>query len=256
MADSIPTAPVPPPLPAQSVPPTTPSAPPVDLKPGWKTSEAWISFVTLIIGVIPSSGLTTNAPLLTQIVGMVIAALAALHYTGQRVALKRAALLTANAPVEMSKNATRLSIALMLFAIGAAGATQISCGGALNCQDPQNAQSTSCRVVGDIIDCTGVSSVATGVEVVEPIVAKLIASAKQPDGSIKWSLIEPQLVDLALQYGTCVIAEIFEGHKQGSAASATLARSADSRDDYAQEFDRIRAQVAPGRKVKMAGALL
>jgi hypothetical protein len=249
MADSIPTAPIPPPLPA-------PATPPADLKPGWKTSEAWISFVTLIIGVIPSSGLTTNAPLLTQIVGMVISALAALHYTGQRVSLKRAALLGTGAAASAGKSASGVSVALLLLAIGVAGSTQISCAGALNCQDPKNAQSTSCRVVGDIVDCTGVSSVATGVEVVEPIVAKLIESAKQPDGSIKWSLIEPQLVDLGLQYGTCVIAEIFEGRMHGGAGPTMLARSTAVQNDIAQEFDRIRARVAPGRKVKVAGALL
>jgi len=65
------------------------SSPAIGLKPGWQSSEAWITLLTMILGAIPSSGLTTNAPLLARVVGMAIAALAALHYTAQRTSLKR-----------------------------------------------------------------------------------------------------------------------------------------------------------------------
>lgn len=61
----------------------------------------------MILGAIPSSGLTANAPLFAQIVGMLIAALAAFNYTVQRTALKRAHLAVqmagASAPITSSK---------------------------------------------------------------------------------------------------------------------------------------------------------
>jgi hypothetical protein len=58
----------------------------------------------MILGAIPSSGLVDNAPLLAKIVGMAIAALAAIHYTAQRTALKRAYLAAlGGAPAKISK---------------------------------------------------------------------------------------------------------------------------------------------------------
>jgi hypothetical protein len=72
--------------------PATPlvTSTPIALTPGWKTSEAYVTLLTMLLGAIPSSGLTANAPLFAKIVGMVIAALAAYNYTAQRTVLKRA----------------------------------------------------------------------------------------------------------------------------------------------------------------------
>ncbi len=49
-----------------------------------------MTFLTVVIGAIPSSGLVDNAPLLVKIVGMAIAALSTLNYTVHRTSLKRA----------------------------------------------------------------------------------------------------------------------------------------------------------------------
>lgn len=58
----------------------------------------------MILGAIPSSGLVAGAPLLAKIVGMAIAALAAIHYTAQRTALKRAHLTALGGiPTKISK---------------------------------------------------------------------------------------------------------------------------------------------------------
>jgi hypothetical protein len=102
MTDSAPTPPaVPAPTPAAPADPAAPTS--SDLKPGYKTSEAWITFLTILLGAIPSSGLTTDAPLLAKIVGMAIAALAALNYTAQRTALKRAYAVRSAATIPSSK---------------------------------------------------------------------------------------------------------------------------------------------------------
>lgn len=57
--------------------------------PGYLTSEGWLSFITIVLGALPTT-LFQNAPVLTKIVGMAIAALAAAHYTAARTSLKRA----------------------------------------------------------------------------------------------------------------------------------------------------------------------
>lgn len=81
-------------VPALITPAATPTAPasvtPTTPTPGWKTSEAWITFLAMLIGLIPSSGLVDNAPLAAKIVGMAIAALSAFGYTTNRTSLKRA----------------------------------------------------------------------------------------------------------------------------------------------------------------------
>lgn len=51
----------------------------------------------MVIGALPSSGLTNDAPLLAKIVGLVTAALAAYNYTAQRTQLKQAHLVLSHA---------------------------------------------------------------------------------------------------------------------------------------------------------------
>jgi hypothetical protein len=43
----------------------------------------------IVVGALPSSGLTDNAPVLVKIVGLIAATLSAVNYTHQRSALKR-----------------------------------------------------------------------------------------------------------------------------------------------------------------------
>lgn len=137
----------------------------------------------------------------------------------------------------------QIAVACLLVALGLC--TLPSCGA--NCQDPKNASSSACMVADAAVDCTGVSSLPTAVAVVEPIVVKLIASARNTDGSINWASIEQQLIDLGLQYGMCVVADVWS-NLMGTGSHAVAVN--DTRlvpDDLKKEFDRIRARVAPGR---------
>ena len=140
---------------------------------------------------------------------------------------------------------------------------QLSCTSTTaTCQDPKNASSVECVVVGAVVDCTGVSSLASAVAVVGPIVDNLLSAAIQADGTIAWAGIEPQLVTLGLQYGMCVIAEIWNNYVNGvpprgiGSGSALVAHARIVPTDLAAEFDRIRAKVAPGRKFKTARGTL
>jgi len=248
-------SPAPDPAPAPAPVPVPPA--PSPLKPGWQTTEAWLTLLTIVLGAVPSSGLTDNAPVLAKIVGMAIAALSAYNYTAQRTALKRAYLATLGTAPQISKVPQIVASSAITALVVALCITQPSCGAA-NCQDPKNAQSTACVVEGAVVDCTGVTSLASTVAVVEPIVGKLITSATQPDGTIAWPSIEQQVIDLALQYGTCVIAEIWNdltAPKGAGSGSSMLARTR-LPADFTAEFDRIRARVAPGRKFKTSRATL
>jgi len=180
-----------------STPPSSAPAPVVPpLTPGWRSSEAWISLLTIV------------------------------------------------------------SLVLVVVTIST------SCGSSTNCQDPKSAQSTQCVVEGAVVDCTGVASLTSAVTIVEPIVEQLILSAVQPDGSILWASIESQVVALALQYGGCVIAEIWDyyihgtpipgiGSGSGAATPASfLARVKIVPADFTAEFNRIRVKIAPGRSFK------
>lgn len=95
------------------------------LVPGYRTSEAWLTLLAMILGAIPSSGIVDNAPLLAKIVGMAIAALAAIHYTAQRTALKRAhlAALGGGTPTKISKasQAAAVAVVIIVAALGFSG---------------------------------------------------------------------------------------------------------------------------------------
>jgi hypothetical protein len=145
---------------------------------------------------------------------------------------------------------------------------QWSCGASTNCKDPINAQSAACVVEGAVVDCTGVSSLASAVTAVEPTVEKLLLSAVQIDGSIAWASIESQIVGLALQYGTCVIAEIWNYYIHGTPIPGTgsgsgsgsvaplLAKVKIVPADFTAEFERLRAKIAPGRTFKTSKGVL
>lgn len=130
--------------------PAQPSAP----EPGYRSSEAWLTFLAMALGAVPSSGLVAGAPLAAQLVGMAIAALAVLGYTTSRTSLKRAHLAAAAgqpatpAPL-VTKTAAASAIATLAIvaAIGCSSlgtATKTGAGAFLTCGTQDLTQ-----VVGD-----------------------------------------------------------------------------------------------------------
>lgn len=61
-------------------------------KPGWKTTEFWLTCVGVLAGLIMSSGLADNHPLV-KVAGMAMAALTALGYSVSRGITKKAMVL-------------------------------------------------------------------------------------------------------------------------------------------------------------------
>lgn len=58
-------------------------------KPGYKSTEFYMSMAAVIIGAIASSGILDESDGLTKVVGLIMAALVALGYTGSRLTLKK-----------------------------------------------------------------------------------------------------------------------------------------------------------------------
>lgn len=71
---------------------TKPSVPVGDVpvkKPGYKSTEFYMSMSAVVIGAIASSGILDGSDGLTKVVGLIMAALVALGYTGSRLTLKK-----------------------------------------------------------------------------------------------------------------------------------------------------------------------
>ena len=59
-----------------------------DVKPGYKTTEFWLSAIATIVGLVLASGLIVEGSSVARIVGGVVAVLAALGYTASRAKIK------------------------------------------------------------------------------------------------------------------------------------------------------------------------
>lgn len=69
------------------------------VKPGYKTTEFWLSLAALLLGAITASGLIPLTGPVAQVVGLLVGLLSALGYTVQR-GLVKATDAKANAIVE------------------------------------------------------------------------------------------------------------------------------------------------------------
>ena len=115
--------------PAQPLPITTPVSISPSPPAGWRSSEAWLTLIAMLLGALPSSGLIANSPIAAKLVGMALAALAALGYTANRTSLKRAHLVafttsqSGAAPVNSNKTsiAATAAAAIALVALVAFG---------------------------------------------------------------------------------------------------------------------------------------
>ena len=57
-------------------------------KPGWKTTEFWLSLISVICGAIVAGDVVTESSTIGKAVGAVISMLGALGYTASRTAVK------------------------------------------------------------------------------------------------------------------------------------------------------------------------
>ena len=59
------------------------------MRPGWKTSEFWVTFVVATVSLMFTSGVVVEGSTTEKVAGYIVAALVALGYTGSRGSLKK-----------------------------------------------------------------------------------------------------------------------------------------------------------------------
>lgn len=148
-----------------------------------------------------------------------------------------------------------------------------SCG-STNCQDPKNAGSATCNVIGAVVECTGVQSPPTLYETVKAAFEQILEApgVMNPDGSINLSAAVPALEKLGLQYGMCIIAQVIgdyinppsagsgssppAGSGSATPATAHVAHAKLSSDDAKKLFGAVRAKIAPKTGFAVKGGTL
>jgi hypothetical protein len=58
-------------------------------KPGYKTTEFWMSLAAIAVGAVQASGLVPNEGIWAQVLGTITVALVSLGYTGARMSIKK-----------------------------------------------------------------------------------------------------------------------------------------------------------------------
>ncbi len=134
-----------------------PVPPPASPVAGWRTSEAWLTFLTALPALALNSGLVANAPLLAKIVSLAIAALTVLGYTANRTNLKKAHLAYATNALVVPANTNAGLLAKLPAAATGAAAAVLALLVALGCT--QTAKVTAPAVAGGdaFLACEGVN---------------------------------------------------------------------------------------------------
>ena len=65
------------------------------MKPGYKTTEFWLSLLVMILGTLMGSGIITDGSTVEKIIGGALAILGAMGYTYNRMGVKKADTLAA-----------------------------------------------------------------------------------------------------------------------------------------------------------------
>jgi hypothetical protein len=160
----------------------------------------------------------------------------------------------------MTKRALLLFTAVIGLCI-AAPTLLSSCGG-VDCTLPANANSAACVAGAVIQDCTAVD-ISAALAKYGPIVEQEITNApRNPDGSIDWTSIAGVLETQVAEAGFCVISELFSKYllpappvAVGSGA-APPAKMTPSAADVRGEFEKLRAEHAPGKKIKTSRGII
>ena len=75
---------------ATATPPAAPAVADTTVKPGFKTTEFWLSAAATLVGLAIASGIVPTSGTWPQIVGLVTGVLGAMGYTISRTAVKNA----------------------------------------------------------------------------------------------------------------------------------------------------------------------
>jgi len=210
-------APVPAPTPAPAMPPA--------LKPGWRTTEGWLSLLVVILGALPTTVLT-NSPTAIKIAGMIGAFVQAIWYQGNRTSLKRAHVLAAaQAPANSNRATTAAgaiaTAALVALAVacssttgqtitqagGSAGSAFLQCEGVNLEQDVGN-MTLLAKVAQDLISANYVQAIADLITTLggqavgcAMLAIEDVTTAGKTSGAAALTPIEARALEMIAKYG-------------------------------------------------------
>ena len=158
---------------------------------------------------------------------------------------------------------TKRALLLFLSVIGLSIATPTllsSCGSGVDCKDPANASSASCVATDVLEDCTA-SDLSGAISKYGPVVENEIANApRNADGSIDWGSISGALETQIAEAGFCAISEIFSRYLLAPSPSlvtvGSSSKPAPQPADVRAEYEKLRAEHAHGKKVKVSKGVI
>lgn len=194
------------------------------LKPGWKTTEYWITKVVAVIGALMAAGYIADGTQAARICGAVMVSAAALGYS-------------------VSRGLAKGGAAGVLLVVLALGATQPACN---------TLKDTGKRVAGDVVDCMKPDAKAAIGELA-PAFRDIVKNATGDNGRVDWAPVRAVAAPLKSAATRCaftaVIAEVLRPHpKAGAPQSSAL--QADATDVLAG-YRAIQAEYFGGATFKL-----
>lgn len=167
-------------------------------KPGYKTTEFWITFIIQIMNALVQSGLIGDGTQLVKGLSFAAAALTAIVYAITRAQVKAAA--SADAPDPLGPDPQRGSSAIdlmLLIAFGACIVGAIACGAL---------KSETKGVAGDVVDCTTTSALSS-IKQFGPTVDSVLVVATNADKTVDVDRIKDAARGFATDAARCVLAD-------------------------------------------------
>lgn len=192
-------------------------------KPGYKTTEFYLSLAAALVGALLTSGLLADGSQAMRIAGMAAFALATLGYTVSRGAAKRGG-----------------SALVLIFALAIAP-TSSGCAAA---------QDSAKRVAGDVVNCMKPEAKGMIGELVPTFLA-IFQNATGNDGKIDWQPVRATASSLKSPLTRCAfsaaVAEVLRPKQKDPNAPQSSELEADPAD-VALGFEKIRAEFYGGAK--------
>lgn len=207
----------------QTQPTATPAAPP---KPGYKTTEFWLSLLATLLTYLYASGLLTSGTTLA-IAGIAATVLTALGYKVARVLIK-----TAGAVV-------------LLVAISS---SQIGCG---------RAKASLGRVAGGVVDCLAPSA-KDAIAELAPAFGAVLRDATSGSGTVDWAPVRAVAAPLKSALSRCAFASVIAEALRPSSPRADAPQSSPLQWDpvsLSAGFEELRVDWG-GQQFQLSGGLL
>lgn len=146
----------------------------------------------------------------------------------------------------------RISFPLSLFIVAMLSSIAVtSCG--VDCKDPKNAGSATCIAEGAVVSCVGGDVTQAVIDHGPEVRDAILAGVDKQDGSIHYDAIESNLIGLAVKYGSCVVAKIFQDFIVSKLATAVPGEYRAPTPAAAKDaFEKFRAKQAPGKKFEVS----